>query len=480
MSDESFFFVRVGQVCKKPLITCPPEEELTDVARAMGQRNISGVVVARDGLPLGVITDRDFRNKIASSGGGIRGFTAADIMTSPIITIGTHDYVFEAIHKMARHNIHRLVAVDEEGRLAGVVTATDIIALQTTMPLYFAGEIESASSLAELKRLSRSLLDLASFASRAGASTRDTVRLFSHFNDLITRRVIAVLEAAEGVALPRRAAYLVLGSEGRTEQAVRADQDSAAAYADDLPPPELEALERFCCRIVGVLQEIGVPPCPGNTMASNPAWRKSLSEWSGLVEHWISVPTPEHIVNFGMFQDLRTIHGEPEFERRIKDRIRDAVAHNSLFLPRVAKNILRYPPPLGLFGRLRVEKSGEHRGAIDLKKAGIFGITEGVSLLALEAGILGGGTWEKIEALARKKLISGDLLAEVDESFTFLVRLRLETQLRELAAGQKPSGYLDPLQLGARETKKLKDALRSVSSFLGVLRERYKLDFISP
>jgi len=477
--DESFFFVRVGELCRKPVITCPPGEDLTAVADVMRRRNISCVVVAEEDRPLGMITDRDFRNRIASTGGDLKGCVAGDVMTSPVVTIAPQDCVFEAIYKMAKHNIHRLVVVNEAGGLAGILTDTDLIALQITTPLYLGNEIRSASSLRDLKQVNRRLLDTVKLGIRSGASPRDLVRLITHFNDAVTHRVIELIREEEGIELPPRSAYLALGSEGRKEQTLRTDQDSAAVHADDLSAPELSALERFCVRLVEALHGIGVPLCPANNMASNPAWRKSLSEWSNLVGRWIAVPLPEHMLNFGMFQDLRTIHGDPELERALKGRIREAVRQNALFLPRVAQNILRYPPPLGLFGRLRVEKTGEHKGSIDLKKAGIFAITEGVSLLALEAGILDGGTWEKIEALRAKKLVAEDLLAEMDESFTFLVRLRLESQIRELVAERKPSNHLDPLHLPPWERKKLRNALRSVRSFLGALRERYRLDLIS-
>ena len=52
--------------------------------------------------------------------------------------------------------------------------------------------------------------------------------------------------------------------------------------------------KRFAERLVDALEEVGVPRCPGNTMASNPKWRHSLSEWKDLLEQWIAVPKGEH------------------------------------------------------------------------------------------------------------------------------------------------------------------------------------------
>ena len=57
-----------------------------------------------------------------------------------------------------------------------------------------------------------------------------------------------------------------------------------------------------------------------------------------------------------------------------------------------AANVTRFRPPLGLFGGIKVEHDAEHRGQLDVKKAGIFAITEGVKALAMETGIMAGGT----------------------------------------------------------------------------------------
>ncbi len=478
MLEESFFFVRVRELCRGPVITCSPDEDVVSVAQIMWERGISGLVVCEENHPAGIITDRDFRAVVAQTGGVLSGLRARDIMTAPLVIVRPDDYVFEAIYKMSKHNIHRLVVVDEAGCLKGILTDTDVIALQTTTPLYLNREIESAASLEELRRINRRLLDTVSFAVRARAGTRDVVRLIAHFNDTVTQRVIALLEE-EGIFLPPRAAYLALGSEGRMEQTLRTDQDSALVYADDLSPEDMGRVERFSERLIESLVAIGVPPCPGGTMANNPQWRHSVTEWKGLLTQWMTVLKPEHMVNFGMFQDLRTVHGDDAVTEELKEHIRQTVQRNALFLPYVAKNIIRFPPPLGFFGRFRVEKAGEHKGKINLKKAGIFAITEGVSLLALEARVLDGSTWEKIEALAEQRVMPRDELSRLDEAFTTLVKLRLSAQLAALSRGEQPTNHVNPQFLDPKDADGLREALTTVGWFLRSIRDRYQLHFIS-
>jgi CBS domain-containing protein len=86
-------------------------------------------------------------------------------------------------------------------------------------------------------------------------------------------------------------------------------------------------------RLIEFLEESGVPRCPGDTMVSNPKWRLSLS---------------------------------PHYCQR-----RPPVS----FLPHMARHVCHFPPPLGWFGRLKVESHGPYRGKFNLKKAGIFANT---------------------------------------------------------------------------------------------------------
>jgi CBS domain-containing protein len=453
--------------------------EVVEAARLMRQHNISGVVVVEGELPVGVVSVSDLRNLIASSGGRCEGRRVREIMTAGLITVRGRDMVVEAIFRMAKHNIHRLGVLDEAGGLLGVITDTDVLRLQTRTPLYLNQEIEAAASIEQLRTVSARMIGMVSFATRAGADTKSLVQLISHLNDAFTLRIIALLDSREGIRLPAGAAYLALGSEGRGEQTLRTDQDSAVVYADNLPPDQLDQIELFATRLVDALELIGVPRCPGDTMASNPQWRRSLGGWQRQLEQWLTVPKSEHLVNFGMFQDFRTVYGDPALEAALHGHIQTTLQRFSLYFPYMARHIARFPPPLGIFGHIRVERRGEHRGEFDIKKAGIFAITEGASLLALEHGLVGGSTWEKLDLLRHRGILPAGDVEIIDQAFTYLVKLRLERQLKSLTAGKAPSNHVNPLVMTDLERDQLRHALKGVNTFLRILRDRFKLDFIS-
>ncbi|MDT8442251.1 MAG: DUF294 nucleotidyltransferase-like domain-containing protein [Desulfuromonadales bacterium] len=477
--EESFFFLHIDSICRSPAPTCTPRQSVVTAARMMRDQDLTGLVVVDHDTPVGILSARDLRDLLAAPPDDLSRVEVAEIMHVGVITIHNHACVFEAIFKMAKHKIHRLAVIDDQERLVGVINDTDLLSLQARSPLYLTQEMEVAESFTTLREINGRILDMLRHAMGTGADTRSLIQLITHFNDSLTQRIIALLESLEGVRLPAGAAYLALGSEGRGEQTLRTDQDSALVYADDLAAADLEQCRQFAERLVEVLELVGVPRCPGNTMASSPEWRRSLSAWQEKLNQWIAVPNGENMVSFGMFQDFRTIAGDASFEGRLHDIIQTATRRNNLFFAYVAKNIIRFPAPIGMLGRLKAERRGEDRGKINLKKAGIFALTGGISLLALEQGIHQGTTWEKIEALVKLGLLSPRDGETFREAFSQLVNLRLQVQLDDMANGRAPGNSVDPMRLTEKSRGELRRSLRGVNQLLRFLRDHYRLDLIS-
>ncbi len=478
--EETFYFIHVGSICKGPVVTCKPGTTVVEAARIMYDKDISGlVVVDLLGRIVGIFSVRDFRKLISESNGDLTGVKVKEVMCLNPVTVNRDRYLFEAVFKMAKHKIHRLVVVDHQGHLCGMLTDTDLLSLQTRSPIYLSQEIEGAESIRQLSVINTRILEMVTCATDAGADIRSIVQLITHFNDSFTVRIIELLARDEEIQLPAGAAFLALGSEGRGEQTLRTDQDSAMIFVDGLSTADEEAAERFAFRLSDALEEVGVPKCSANTMASNPEWRHSLSDWKILIEQWLSQPRGDHMVRFGMFQDFRTLHGDVSLEDELQQHILSGIKRHSLFLPYVARNIVSFVPPIGMFGRIKVEKSGEHKGRVDLKKAGIFAITSGISLLALEMGIVNGSTWDKLDRLEESKVLSSDFRESIDNTFSYLFKLRLYRQVRSLTAGHEPSNSIDPLVMTDRERDRLRTALKGVGVFLRFIRDRYHLDSIS-
>ncbi|PTD97470.1 signal transduction protein [Pseudothauera lacus] len=475
MSVDNVFFVPVRELCQRQVVTCTADRPLVEVAGVMRTRNISSIIVCQGEEPVGIVTDRDLRNKVVAGGLDPGSLQVGAIMNAPLVTIGEDEYLFEALFRMSRLRIHRLCVVDGHGRLCGIITDSDVLRLQSRSPQQLMKEIEEAASADELKALHRKVEELVVHLVGTGVATRDLVQTVAHLNDRIVARLIDLVRAARHPGLTGRFAFVVLGSEGRQEQTLVTDQDNAIIHADDLDAGELEGLKAFSIDLIDTLIGIGVPPCSGGIMAKNDIWRRSLGDWKKVLDKWLTTPTPDNILSGSMFFDLRTLYGDPSFERELKGHITERLRANKIFLARSAANVVGFKPPLGFFGQIVAERKGEHGGCIELKKAGIFAITEGVKAMALEAGIVDGGTRDRILGLAAAGILRQQQAEDVAAAFDFLVSLRLKAQLLALEQGRTPTNYLPLDHLNRIEKGRLKLALEEVKTFQGFLRSRFQL-----
>ena len=76
---------------------------------------------------IGVVTDRDVTVRAAAKGLDLKGTTAAMVMTSPAITCLASADLREAERLMTRARVSRIVVVDREGGLVGIVSLADLV-----------------------------------------------------------------------------------------------------------------------------------------------------------------------------------------------------------------------------------------------------------------------------------------------------------------------------------------------------------------
>lgn len=478
MSEVNILFQPVKKYCRRNVAICAPDDSVLKVAQAMRDLQISSMIICDGDNPLGILTDRDLRSKVVAEGADPKRLLARDIMNAPLITVSEDDFIFEALYRISKNGIHRICVVDQDNRLTGIITVTDIMRLQTRSPQKLVRDIEQAASLEELKSYHLQIQALVLHLVGAGIPPRELVRMIALLNDQLLLRLIALLRARQFNTLTDRFAFVVLGSEGRREQTLTTDQDNAIIYADDLGADDIAAIEAFSEQLIDALIEIGVPPCPGGIMAKNKFWRRSFSGWQEALNGWLTNPLPENILNGSMFFDLRTIYGDPQLEQGLKTMLVEHFSREKMFLTRSAANVNRFRPPLGLFGGIKVEHDAEHRGQLDIKKAGIFAITEGIKALAMETGIMTGGTRERIAALIEKGVLKRKVADDLDASYNFLVFLRLRCQVEDIRAGKAPSNFITLSKLNHMEKGRLKLAFEEVNEFHEFLRVHFRVHLL--
>ena len=150
MAEGNLLFQPVKNYCRHTVATCAPDDTVLRVAEVMREQNISSLVVCDEQQPIGILTDRDLRNKVVAEGADPSQLTASDIMNAPLITVNEDDFIFEALHIISRNNIHRVCVIDKEKRLTGIITDSDILRMQTHSPQRLVRDIEEAETINEL------------------------------------------------------------------------------------------------------------------------------------------------------------------------------------------------------------------------------------------------------------------------------------------------------------------------------------------
>jgi CBS domain-containing protein len=476
-SDRMLFTTTVEDIASKDVITASIDSSIQHIANLMSQYKISSIVVVDEkNIPVGIVTDRDLREKVVAKGRNVSE-SVKNIMSLPLIRIDANDYCYEAILKMIRHKIHHLLVI-KDGSLIGILTNHDLMLLQGTSPLAIAREIESQQTISGLAPLSKKITRMVGLLLKEGARATNIARIVSEINDSLIRRVLEIAEKRFGKP-PVPYCFIVYGSEGRKEQTFKTDQDNAIIYAD--PPTERDAsvvkeyFEDFSKFIINSLLECGFPLCSGNYMANNPRWRQPLSVWKQYFTDWIVMPTPEAILSSVILFDFRPVYGDAELAESLRKHLLDTLKDHDIFLVYMAKMTVNVRPPIGIFRTFVVEKSGEHKDLLNLKFRCIAPILNIVRLFALEKRIPETSTIERIKTLKESHETIKEFGDELQQAFEFLMLLRIQHQLSQIDEGKTPDNFINPDKLSNLEKKTLKDVCKLISDIQEIIEQRYML-----
>ena len=115
----------VKDVMISDLTTLDASTSIKDAAKLMDKNNIGCIIVTKNQLPIGILTERDFVKRVAAKE---KPSTTSleEVMSSPLIEVKPDETVWEAAQIMKTNNIHKL-PVKKDNKIIGIVTATDLV-----------------------------------------------------------------------------------------------------------------------------------------------------------------------------------------------------------------------------------------------------------------------------------------------------------------------------------------------------------------
>jgi len=476
-SNNSYYSeVQTAAYTKNP-ITCSKLETIKEAAQIMSSKRVGSILIVEDKNPIGIITDKDLRLKIAT------GLFSIDekvtkIMSSPVKTYPEKITVAEAQIAMIKHKITHLCITKDgsiNSELIGILSEHDIVVLHGNNPSVLIKEIKRAKDVAKLKYIKEKSTSLLKGYIEQNIPIVFISKIISEINEAITIKAIELSLEEMKSEPPVKFGWLAIGSQGRKEQLLITDQDNALVF-EDVPKDKHSATKEyfldFSKKVTEKLHIVGFDYCPADMMASNPKWCLSLSEWKNQFNTWITKPSEESVMMCTIFFDYNLVYGDKELVSKMSDSIFKSIHSYEIFLNFLGKNALINPPPLGFFRQFLVEHDGEHKDQFDIKSRALMPLTDAARLITLSHNIKDkNNTISRFKKLAKVEPQNKDLYLSCIDAFKILLHYRTEQGLKHNDSGR----YIDLNNLSKSEKLKLKGCFKPIKDIQELLNIRYNL-----
>jgi len=462
-------------------ITASPTDIVKFVAQTMASSKIGSMIIHENRKPIGIVTDKDLRSKIATGLYSI-DVTIDKIMSSPVITVADNLSIAEAQIMMLKHNVSHLCVTKDgtnDSEITGIITEHDIVVAQANNPGVLLKQSKRAQKSSDLKEVREKLTDLIQHSLDKNVPINHITSIVGEINLAITKRAIELAIEKIGTPPPAQFAWMNMGSQGRKEQLLLTDQDNAIVF-EDVPEDKYDAVKKYFIdlaeKVTKTLNKVGYEYCPAEMMASNPLWCKSVTDWQHQFKGWIIAPGEKGILMCTIFFDYDFVYGNEDLVDAISNTIHEETNDNQLFFAYLGADALKNPPPLGFFRQFLVESDGEHKDTFDLKGRALMPLIDAARILSLSKGIKNvANTISRYSKLAELEPQNASVYEACADAFAELLKFRTEEGLKNENDGR----YLNLSELSKLDKVKLKNDFQPINDIQEVIKNRFQLTYFT-
>lgn len=120
---------KCNEVMTKEPVCCLPGDTAAKVAQLMQRDNLGSIPVIENDQTqklVGILTDRDLVLKVIAKGQDAKTTKVEAIMTRQMVTCQAEDDVQKAVDAMAKHQLRRILIVDNDHKIVGIIAQADI------------------------------------------------------------------------------------------------------------------------------------------------------------------------------------------------------------------------------------------------------------------------------------------------------------------------------------------------------------------
>ena len=463
---------RVQDVMSSPPLFAAPDTSLRDALRLLIDKRVSSMFVRVTSGETGIATERDILRAVDARGAQALEDPIATVVKAPLHTIPADAFLYRAIGRIERMGFRHLGVSGPDGEIVGAVTTRNLLRHRATTAIMLGDEIESAATEADLGTAWSKLTLMARNLMQDGVDPLNISAVVSAEICSMTRRAAELAEKRmreTGAGEPPVAfAVMVLGSAGRGESQLAADQDNAIVYAQGAEGgPEDLYFEKLAQEMNTILDAAGIPLCRGGVMARNRSWRKSTADWRATIESWVRRQRPQDLLNVDIFFDVLPVHGTAALAHELWSH-----AYTCGHATRDFQNVLietarRQAGAFTLFGNFKLND----RRRIDLKRYGLMPIFTAARALSIRHDVRARSSRERLEGVAAKGIARQALVDAIVDAHRVILGAVISQQIADTEAGVPATAHVAPERLDKAQRAQLKDALLAVEDAVGLASE---------
>ncbi len=464
----------------KKIVSCSPRTTVRNIAVTMAEKKVGAILVVKNKLPIGIITDKDLCNKVVT---GLHTINAAakDIMTSPVITYPKKLTITQAQMAMMKSGISHLCLTKDgtpNTEIVGILSKHDLMVALGNNPAVLLKAIKRAKKFKSIKPIRNSIMGLLRGYLEQNIPMTLTSRIISELNDACIKQIVKISLESMDMPPPVKFAWLALGSQGRSEQLLHTDQDSALVF-EDVPKEQLPQTTAYFIKLAKLatkgLNIIGYEYCPAEMMASNPKWCLSLEEWKKLISHWIINPGNDEVLLSSIFFDYNLSYGDGGLVDAISEHIFESTRKYPVFYTHLAAGALQNPSPTGFFRQFLVEQDGAKKDTFDVKRRALMPLTDAARVLILSHSVKSiNNTSERFEKLAELEPNNEELYLACSYATKALLKFRTKQGLLHNDSGR----FIVLDTLTKEEKMKLKRTFKTIKEIQELVTFRFKVSTI--
>jgi CBS domain-containing protein len=383
-------------------------------------------------------------------------------VAEPATTVGPEYLAVDAIVEMLDAGTDHLVVVDPAGGAVGLLTAADLLGLESRSPVALRQALLHAHDEEELVETARQLGRLLLTLIDADVAPEKIGRVLSLQADTLVARLIDFAIARHGPA-PVAWAWLQLGSAARRELTLGSDQENALAYADEVDAIAGDRyFERLAADVNDGLTRCGFAPDANDVLARNRIWRMSRAAWADVFEDCLETPVESRLIRATVAFDFRHAAGGLEVVSPLVSVLRRAREYPD-FVRQLARSATAFKPPIGFRGSFALGREGAERGMLDIKRGGAIPIANLARFHALTNGVTISSTLDRLVAAEEVGALDSETGVSLREAFAVVSRVRIAHHAAQIEAGSAVDNLVDPGELAPLARNELREAFKVVS-----------------